>query len=178
MINLADIVAASNGKYDNVVIILNLIQPVASIMIACFIGILVCILICAVCYKPHSRTASLLRTMVVFGVLLCVGLVYLSVTYTDTKKSSPTVLDVIETSYNIEALSTSESSLSTYHFVDSIKKNRTAQVTFNDNGDVLNTIVVIDDRSNVYVVNTDTNEIVPPEVNDSEKVAKLLLEKY
>lgn len=43
---------------------------------------------------------------------------------------------------------------------------------------MLNAIVVTDDSSNVYVINADTNEIVQPEVSDSEKVAKLLSEKF
>ena len=88
------------------------------------------------------------------------------------------MVDVVEASYNVQALSTSKSPLSTYHFVDNLNKAETVQVTFNDNGCVLNAIVVTDDRSNVYVINTDTNEIVQPEVSDSEEVAKILSEKY
>lgn len=102
MINLADIVAASNRQYDSVVNVLNSDQPVAIAMFFCFVLALVCISVAATC-----DAASHLR-----------------------------------------------------------------------NGCVLNTIVVTDDSSNVYVINADTNEIVQLKVSDSEEVAKLLSEKF
>ena len=180
MINLADVLAASNGQYDSVVNVLNSAQPVALSMSVCFVLALVCISVSANCYASlHLRLSFVPKVVgLVSGVLLVVGIVYFIVPYTKVQYSSPTVLDLVETGYNVEALSTSESPLSTHHFVDNINKGETAQVSFDDNGCVLNTIVVTDDSSNVYVINTDTNEIVQPQVSDSEEVAKLLSEKY
>lgn len=173
MINLADVLAASNGQYDNVVNVLSLAQPVTAALFVCFLVFVVC--------KPAPHLRAMLVSKVahvVSGVLLVVTLVYLIVPYNIIKQSNPTVVDVVEASYDVQALSTSESPLSTYHFVDNLNKAEAVQVTFNDSGCVLNAIVVTDDSSNVYVIDADTNEIVQPKVSNSEEVAKLLSEKY
>lgn len=111
MINLADVLAASNGQYDSVVNVLNSAQPVAIAMLVCFVLALVCSSVAATCdATSHLRLSSVFKVAsVVFGVLLVVALVYLIVPCNIAKQSNPTVVDVVEAGYNVQALSTSES---------------------------------------------------------------------
>ena len=78
MINLTDVLTASNGQYDSAVNVLNLAQPVAVVMSVCFVLALVCIFVSVMCHAAsHLRSSFVFKiTGVVSGVLLVVTLVY------------------------------------------------------------------------------------------------------
>lgn len=180
MINLVDIVSASNGLYDNIVTASNT-QPVFSLIMLVSIFFAVCAtwVGSSVCFSKSVMYACVFITFVLsslvaifsFAIVVCQSVVLMS---------RPSVVDVVEVCYGVEALSTDDTSDAVAHcFVDyELVSDTSSTATFDSDGKVLNAVVVVDDSLNVYVINTDTNKIVEPAVSDSEEVAKLLEGKF
>ena len=181
MINLADIVAASNGLYDNVVNVINWGPPIAIAMLVSWI--------CAMLFSVLRGSSLVLRNSKrnLIYTLLCVlftlnfiaDLVFLVGPKQAAIESNPSIVDVVETCYNLDVISMNDKEVATHHIVDHENFiNTSVNAVFNNNGQVLNAVVVVDDNSNVYVINTDTNQIVEPVVSDSPEIAGLLEEKF
>lgn len=180
MINLADIVAASNGLYDNVVAVSNAQLVVAVIMLVSM-GLAVCTawvgssvrssgyVVNAVC--RFTFVLSAVVTAFSFVLVVCQSIVL---------KSHPSVMDVVEACYKVEVLYADDTSdVAVYCFANyDAVSDTSSSATFDNDGRVLNAVVVVDDSLNVYVINTDTNQIVEPVVSDSSEIARLLEEKF
>ena len=180
MINLADIVAASNGLYDNVVAVSN-VQPVVGVVMLVSMGVAI----------GTAWVGSSVRRPTSVANLICVITFALSVTtaicsfalvvgQSVVLRSRPFVMDVVEACYGVELLQTDDTSDFTVHcFADYDAVSDTASAaTFDSDGKVLNAVVVVDDSLNVYVINADTNTVVEPEVSNSSKIVILLEEKF
>lgn len=180
MINLADIVAASNGLYDSVVNVINWGPPIAVATFVSFICAMVCLTLKDIPVPSNSKR-NLVDTLlfVLFTLNVIAGLVFLVGPRQSAICSNPSVVDVVETCYNLDVISMDDENVATSHFVYYENfTNNSVDAVFNCGGRVLNAVVVLDNNSNVYVINIDTNEIVQPEVSDSEEIAKLLEEKF
>lgn len=180
MINIADIVAASNGLYDNVVNVINWGPPIAVAMFVSWI--------CAMVFfaiknsSVHGNSKRNLTYTLFFGLFtlnVIADLVFLVGPRQCAIESNPSVVDVVETCYNLDVISMDDKEVATHHIADHENFiNTGVNAVFNNNGQVLNAAVVVDDNSNVYVINTDTNQIVEPVVSDSSEIAGLLEEKF
>ena len=181
MINLADVLAASNGQYDNVVATLNGGTVASAVLLVCFVALIVESFVFSCVDDGTSRTMNIVKCVFCATVLsMACSIVYLLVPFELFKKSKPCVLDVVADSYQVAPVSYDDTStLSSNSFVDTDSvRNESQNVVFDDDGKVLRAVVVVDDNLNVYLINTDTNEVVQPVFGDSEEVAKLLLEKH
>lgn len=182
MINLADIVAASNGQYDSVVATLNGATVAGGVLFVCFVALLIDVMLWSGLTDDSANHIKSIVKYVFLAIVLgmACSIVYLLVPFDSAKKSKPCVLDVVAESYQVDLVSYDDTStLSTNSFVDTYGvRNESQNVVFDDSGKVLRAVVVVDDNLNLYVINADTNEVVKPVVSDSEEVAKLLLEKY
>lgn len=181
MINLADVLAASNGQYDSVIATLNGVTIAVGVFFVCLMALLIDVILWSFTYDSTDHIKNIVRYVFLAIVLgMACSIVYLLVPFDLAKKSKPCVLDVVADSYQVAPVSYDDTStLSTNSFVDTDSvRNESQNVVFDDDGKVLRAVVVVDDNLNVYLINTDTNEVVQPVVGDSEEVAKLLLEKY
>lgn len=182
MINLTDVLAASNGYYDSVVATLNGGTVVGVVLFVCFVALLIDIMLWSCLTDDSPDRIRNIARYVFFAIVLGMtcSIVYLLVPFELSKKSKPCVLDVVAESYQVDTVSYDDTSaLSTNIFVDTYSvRNESQNVVFDDSGRVLRAVVVVDDNLDVYVINTDTNKVVQPEVSDSEEVAKMLLEKH
>lgn len=181
MINLTDVLAASNGQYDNVIATLNGVTLACGALFVCFIALIIDVMLWSLTYDSTDRIQKIVRYAFLAIVLgMTCSVVYLLVPFDLAKKSKPCVLDVVTESYQVDTVSYDDTSvLSTNIFVDTDSvRNESQNVVFDDSGRVLRAVVVVDNNLNLYVINTDTNEVVQPEVSNSEEVAKLLSEKF
>ena len=177
MINLADIVAFSDGRYDNVVNAINWANVVVvTIMLSLLVAVL---LLIRMSYLRHNSACKVVFALLVV-IILC-GCGFLVGPSEATINVSPSVADVLKVCYDLDVVCTEDNRLTTNHFVlyDRTADDSTVSTVFIDNcGKPINTVVVLDHNSNVYVIDTDTNKIIQPTVSDSLEVAKLLEEKF
>ena len=180
MINLADIVAASNGLYDNVVNVINWGPPIALAMFVSWICAMVFFVLRGGPVPGNSkRKLTYTLLFVLFTLNVIADLVFLVGPRQSAIESNPSVVDVVETCYNLDVISMDDKEVAAHHFVNHENFiNSSVDVVFNCGGQVLNAVVVLDNNSNVYVINTDTNYIVEPAVSDSSEIARLLEEKF
>ena len=181
MINLADVAAASNGLYDNVVAVSSA-QPVVATVMLVSMGLVVCTAwVCSSVRSSRYVVNAVCKFTFVLSAVVTVFSFVLVVCQSVVLKSGPSVMDVVEVCYEVEALSADDTSDVVVHFFADYGavSDTSSTATFNNDGQVLNAVVVVVDNSlNVYVINTDTDQIVQPAVSNSSEIARLLEEKF
>lgn len=181
MINLADIVAASNGLYDNVVAVSN-VQPVVGVVMLVSMGVAIGTAWVGSSSVRRPTSVANLICVITFAVSVTAAICSfaLVVGQSVVLRSRPSVMDVVEVCYEVELLSTDDTSDFMVHCFANYGavSDTSSTATFDSDGKVLNSVVVVDDSLNVYVINTDTNQIFEPAVGDSSEIARLLEEKF